>query len=524
MPSPPPHCPPDTLLIVLGDQLDRGSPLLVAMDRENDLAWMAEVHGEANAVWSHKVRIAFFLSAMRHFRDDLRARDIPLLYRTLSENEDTPTLEEALRRDIALVRPQRLKVLQPGEYRVLRVIEAVAVEAGLPLEVFEDPHFVCPLPDFNRHADARGQLRMEYFYRDMRRKTGLLMDAHGKPEGGAWNFDAENRGAFGKAGSGVVPPPPVFPPDALTRSVLHEVAGTFEDHPGDLDRFNWPLTPEDARIELADFIAHRLPRFGETQDAMWTGEAFLHHSRLSAAMNVKLLDPLEVCRMAEAAWRQGRVPLAAAEGFIRQIIGWREFVRGIYWRFMPGYLDRNALEARADLPAFYWTGVTDMACLREVIGQTLATGYAHHIQRLMVTGLFSLLLGVDPRQIHAWFLAIHLDAVEWVELPNTLGMSQYADGGILASKPYIASGNYIRRMSNYCDGCRYKADLRIGENACPFTTLYWDFLRRHRTRLVQNPRMRPQVRNLDRLTETEQHKIAEQAEALRHRLRGPRNP
>jgi deoxyribodipyrimidine photolyase-related protein len=306
-----------------------------------------------------------------------------------------------------------------------------------------------------------------------------------------------------------------FAPDGITREVIALVEKRFAEHPGRLAEFDWPVTPEDAQRALDDFIEHRLADFGRYQDAMWTNEPWLYHSRLSAALNLKLLDPRAVVAAAEQAWRDGRVPLASAEGFIRQILGWREYVRGVYGRFMPDYLGRNALGAREPLPAFYWTGDTEMACLRDSLGQTLRHGYAHHIQRLMVTGLYALLLGVDPRQVHAWYLAVYVDAVEWVELPNTLGMSQYADGGVMASKPYIATGKYIQRMSNYCAGCRFDPAKTTGERACPFTTLYWDFLQRHEKLLAANQRMALQVKNLARHAPAERAGIRRRADEIR---------
>ncbi|MBY0376048.1 MAG: cryptochrome/photolyase family protein, partial [Bryobacteraceae bacterium] len=321
------------------------------------------------------------------------------------------------------------------------------------------------------------------------------------------------RAAFGKQGPGTVPPPLAFPPDRTTRDVLALVRQRFASHAGSLDHFSWPVTPAQARAALDDFITHRLPFFGAHQDAMWTNEPFLYHSRISAALNLKLLDPREAIAAAENAYRRHDAPLAAVEGFIRQILGWREYVRGIYWRFMPGYADGNALDAHQPLPAFYWTGDTEMNCLRDAIGQTLRHGYAHHIQRLMVTGLYALLLGVEPQQIHEWYLAVYVDAVEWVELPNTIGMSQFADGGLMASKPYAATGKYIQRMSNYCDGCRYDPAERTGDRACPFTTLYWDFLIRNEAKLRATPRMEMQLRNLDRLSPAQKSLIEEKAKS-----------
>jgi deoxyribodipyrimidine photolyase-related protein len=304
----------------------------------------------------------------------------------------------------------------------------------------------------------------------------------------------------------------------MTREVIDLVKERFASHPGHLADFDWPLTSQEAQLALEDFIENRLSDFGDYQDAMWTREPWLFHSRLSVVMNLKLLNPRVVIAAAEKAYRTGRAPLAAVEGFIRQILGWREYVRSIYWRFMPDYINLNSLDAQQALPGFYWTGETDMNCLREAISQTLRYGHAHHIQRLMVTGLFSLLLGVKPRAVHEWYLAVYVDAVEWVELPNTLGMSQHGDGGIMASKPYIASGKYIQRMSNYCSGCRFDPAKSTGPDACPFTTLYWDFLMRNEPRLKKNQRMSMQVRNVSRLTVTEKAAISEQAESIRHSL------
>jgi deoxyribodipyrimidine photolyase-related protein len=501
-------------VLVLGDQLDASSAAFHGFDPERDAVWMAEVAQESEKVWTVKPRIAVFLAAMRHFREALRARGWTVDYRQLDDDDAAATFEDALGRTIIARTPERLIVVEPGEWSVREALVAVAQRANVPLEIRVDRHFLSTVEEFAAHAAGRKQLRMEFFYREMRRKTGVLMDGEA-PAGGEWNFDHDNRASFGKDGPGFVPEPKTFPPDAITREVLALVATRFAKHPGALEHFDWPVTPEQARAALDDFIAHRLADFGQWQDAMWTGEAWLWHSRLSAAMNLKLLDPREVIAAAEKAYREKRAPLASVEGFIRQILGWREYVRGVYWRFMPGYLDRNALGADEPLPGFYWTGETDMNCLRHAIGQTLEYGYAHHIQRLMVTGLFALLLGVRPREIHAWYLAAYVDAVEWVELPNTLGMSQYADGGVMASKPYIASGKYIERMSNYCVGCRFDPAQRTGPRACPFTTLYWDFLLRHKKPLAQNQRMAMQVRNLARLKPADRSAIRKQAAQVR---------
>ncbi len=503
-----------TLVIVLGDQLDLEASGFDGFDAATDAVWMAEVAEESTHVWSSKVRTAVFLAAMRHFALALRGAGRPLHYTRLSDEGNLGTLATQLQADIARLRPQGLVMTAPGDWRVLQAIKAVAAANALPLDIREDRHFYVTVREFAAHAKGRKSLRMAYFYRELRQRHGVLMQ-DGQPEGGQWNFDADNREAFGAEGPGDVPPRVGFEPDAVTRDVIALVNSRFAQHPGRLDSFAWPVTRAQALQSLQAFIEQRLPLFGRYQDAMWPGDPWLYHSHLSAALNLKLLNPREVVAAAEAAWRAGQAPLASVEGFIRQILGWREYVRGIYWTRMPRYGELNALDAREDLPAWYWTGATDMACLRDALAQTLAHGYANHIQRLMVTGLFALMLGVAPQQVHAWYLAVYVDAVEWVELPNTLGMSQYADGGLMGSKPYVATGKYIQRMSPHCQGCRYDPAQRAGERACPFTTLYWDFLMRHEALLASNPRMALQVKNLARLSDEQRRAVQERATAVR---------
>ena len=508
------------LVIVLGDQLDAGASAFDGFDPALDRVWMAEVAEESEHVWSAKQRIAIFLSAMRHFADALRAQHWPLRYLQLDAPDNPGSLALALAADIERFRPEALVMTAPGDWRVLQAIRAVATAAALPLKLRDDRHFFSTVRDFAAHAKGRKQLRLEYWYRELRRKNHILMTGEA-PEGGQWNFDADNRESFGKAGPQNVPPPTRFKPDSITIDVMTLVNTRFASHPGTLTTFGWPVTRAQAQVALHDFIAQRLPLFGQYEDAMWSGEPWLYHSHLSAALNLKLLSAREVVQAAEDAYRAGRAPLAAVEGFIRQVLGWREYVRGIYWTQMPTYVDLNALNAQAPLPAFYWTGDTDMACLKDAITQTLAHGYAHHIQRLMVTGLYALLLGVKPQAVHRWYLSVYVDAVEWVELPNTLGMSQFADGGVMASKPYVASGKYIQRMSNHCKGCRYDPAQSTGTAACPYTTLYWDFLMRHEDVLKQNPRMAMQFKNLARLDDTARDAIQGQATAHRQSQLSP---
>ena len=498
------------LIVVLGDQLDRQAAVFDDFDPAQDAVWMCEAAEEATHVWCSQQRLAVFLSAMRHFAQALRDEGWPVLY----SEQYSGSLADALAQTLAATRVQAVVMTEPGEWRVQQALQAACTSAGVPLRELQDRHFLCSRAEFAAHARGRKQLRMEYFYREMRRRHRVLMDGD-QPAGGEWNYDAENREGFGPNGPGFVPPPVRTAPDAITQQVLALVRERYATHPGSVAEFGWPVTRAEALRGLHAFIEERLPDFGRWQDAMWEGQPWLYHSHISVGLNLKLLHPREVMAAAEAAWRAGRVPIAAAEGFIRQVLGWREYVRGIYWQQMPGYLELNELGATQDLPAWFWTGDVPMRCLRDAIGQTLQHGYAHHIQRLMVTGLYLLLQGVDPKQVHAWYLSVYVDAVEWVELPNTLGMSQFADGGLMASKPYAATGKYIERQSDHCRGCRFKPAVRTGPQACPYTTLYWDFLMQHETRFAGHPRMALQVKNVARLAEPERAAIRSRAAAVR---------
>ena len=497
------------LVVVLGDQLDRHSAAWTEFDPTQDSAWMCEAQEEATHVPSSKQRLVLFFSAMRHFAQTLQGDGIPLHYLRAQDS-----LAQALQDTLQAVPVGKVIMVQPGEWRVQQSIEQVCQSAAVPLEIREDDHFFCSRDEFSQHAKQRKQLRMEFFYRDMRRRHRVLM-AGDEPVGGQWNFDADNRKSFGVQGPGLRTPPVRFSPDAITLEVMTQVNENFPQAPGQLQGFGWPVTREQALQALHDFVANRLSEFGPWQDAMWAGEPWLYHAMIASSLNLKLLNPREVVQAAEKAWQDGHAPLASVEGFIRQILGWREYVRGVYWLHMPQYLQRNALDAQQALPAWYWSGHTSMACLADTLQQTLQHGYAHHIQRLMVTGLYALLLGVNPREVHAWYLSVYVDAVEWVELPNTLGMSQYGDGGVMASKPYVATGQYIDRMSNYCAGCRFDPTQRTGDSACPFTTLYWDFLDRHQASLARNPRMGLQVKNLARIDVTTLQAIRDRAQQLR---------
>lgn len=505
------------LVVILGDQLNADSAAFDAFDSRLDAVWMAEVAEESTHVWAHKARIVMFLASMRHFREDLRKRNIRVHYRQLDDRSNKGTFATELVAAVKELEPDRLILVEPGEWRVRKMFVEAAEELDIDLDLRPDRHFLSTPEEFAEHAKGRKQLRLEYFYRELRRKYDILMEGR-EPVGGKWNYDAENRASFGRQGPGQLPAPRRFRRDSITKEVIQLVEKKFAQHPGKLDHFDWPVTRKQALQALADFIDHRLANFGRYQDAMWTDEPYLYHSRISAALNLKLLNPLEVIEESIVAYRSGNVDLNSVEGFVRQILGWREYVRGIYWLYMPEYLDRNAMNATQPLPDFYWTGETDMHCLQQTIVQTLDYGYAHHIQRLMVTGLFALLLGVDPKLVHEWYLAIYVDAVEWVELPNSLGMSQFADGGVMASKPYVATGKYVQRMSNYCSGCRFDPSKATGDHACPFTTLYWDYLVRHKKTLKSNNRMTMQLKNLDRKEPRELQAITRQATELRESL------
>lgn len=466
-------------------------------DKVRDIVLMAEVADETDYVPHHKKKIAFLFSAMRHFAEELRADGWTVDYVKLTDEDNAGSLEGELAQAVARHNPAHIHILEPGEYRVSQNLKDFTAKSDIPVTIHADDRFIATHAEFQDWAEGRKQLRMEYFYREMRRKTGLLMDGD-KPEGGKWNYDAQNRKPA-KADL-FMPRPLSFEPDAITQDVLTLVVETFPDNFGDLEPFWFGVTAEHARAALDNFIDKALPNFGDYQDAMLRGEKFLYHSILSLYINCGLLDPLEVCRRVELAYHHGHAPLNAAEGFIRQIIGWREYVRGIYWLKMPDYVSENYLGASGKLPSFYWSGETDMACLKAAISQTREEAYAHHIQRLMVTGNFALLTGVDPHDVHEWYLSVYADAYEWVELPNTLGMSQFGDGGVLGSKPYISSGNYINKMSDYCKGCKFDVKKKHGEGACPFNPLYWDFLARHEDKFRGNPRMGQMYRLWDNMT------------------------
>lgn len=497
---------------MLGDQLTDALSALRDLDPQRDVVLIAEVMAEATYVKHHKQKLALIFGGMRNFAEQLRRRGVSVRYVGLEDVGNTQSIEGEVRRALADTGCQRIVVTECGEWRLQRVLDSLQDTCGVPTEVREDDRFLCSRAEFAAWSLGRNDLVMEVFYRTMRRKTGLLMEAD-KPVGGQWNYDRDNRKRMPRGAS-----PPArerIAPNAVTAGAISDVARLFPDNFGDLDDFGWATTREEALALLDHFIRDVLDTFGDYQDAMAHGEAFLWHGLVSAAMNVGLLTAREVCEGVDAEWRAGRCRLNAAEGFIRQIIGWREYMRGVYWLKMPEYGLRNALGADRHLPWFYWSGETRSACLSDTIASTRAHAYAHHIQRLMVTGNFAMLLGVHPDELDEWYMAVFADAYEWVEMPNTRGMASYADGGIVGTKPYAGSGAYINKMSDYCGRCRYDVKQRTGPDACPFNVLYWDFYMRHETRLRDNPRIGYAYKTLERWTPEHRREIREEAERRR---------
>ncbi len=504
-----------TLVLLLGDQLSRDLSAFDGFDVDTGVVLMVEVAEEATYVRHHKQKIAFMFSAMRHFAQELRKEGLCVDYVALDDPGNTGSFSGELERAVLRHQPNRIVVTEPGEWRVRRMMDDWPERLNRPVEIRKDDRFFCSIPEFRAWADQRNSYRMEFFYREMRRRTGLLMDGD-SPIGGQWNLDKANRKPLPRS---LRPEQrPRLAPDAITAEVLGLVERRFADHFGTLDDFHWGVTRADALRWLAIFVKHHLPLFGDYQDAMADDEPFLFHAVLSPYLNVGLLQAREVCIAAEKAFQAGDVPLNAAEGFIRQILGWREYVRGIYWLEMPGYVDTNALSAKRPLPWFYWSGETKMRCLQRTIEDTRRHAYAHHIQRLMVTGNFALLAGIEPAQIEEWYLVVYADAFEWVELPNVHGMVMFADGGLLASMPYAASGAYIDRMSDYCGKCAYDPKVKLGDDACPFNFLYWNFLIENRERLENNQRLAMPYRNLDRMTPDRTRAITHAAKAFLNAL------
>ncbi|WP_338081948.1 cryptochrome/photolyase family protein [Donghicola mangrovi] len=494
------------LILVLGDQLSMDLSALREGDKDRDMVVMAEVADEATYVKHHPKKIAFLFAAMRKFAQALEEDGWQVAYRRLDQDGSDSICGELLRRAEEFDAHEVLAT-EPGEFRLIEALENCPV----PVHMFGDDRFLASHAEFEDWAEGRKALRMEYFYREMRRKTGLLMDGD-EPAEGKWNFDHENRKP---APDEVTHKGPLrFEPDDEVQEVLDLVGARFGKHFGSLDGFFFATTREQALEAMTDFMKNALPRFGDYQDAMLTDQRWLYHSILSPYINAGLLNPLEVCQAAEAEYTAGRAPINAVEGFIRQIIGWREYVRGIYFLKGPDYMANNVLGHGRKLPAFYWGAETRMKCVECAVTSTQQEAYAHHIQRLMITGNFALLAGIDPAEVHEWYLAVYADAYEWVEAPNTIGMSQFADGGVLGSKPYVSSGSYINRMSDHCKSCHYTVSKKTGQGACPFNLLYWHFLDRHRERFEKNPRMGNMYRTWDKMEADHRETVLQEADSL----------
>ena len=485
------------LCFIMGDQLSHGLSSLADVDAGKDLIWMCEVRSEATRVRHHKKKIAFIFSAMRHFAEELKEKGHKVHYTKYTDSENGGSFTGEVSRALKNHRISQILVTEPSEYAVMQEVESWREKFDAEVEICPDKRFLCTTESFTKWAKGRKQLRMEYFYREMRREHKILMNGD-EPVGGQWNYDSENRKPP-KAGLDI-PKTYTARTDEITKEVLELVDEAFANHFGDLEPFNLAVTAEQARYALQKFIEERLVNFGDYQDAMLQGEPWMYHSHLSFYLNCGLLTPLECIEAAEKAYHEELAPLNAVEGFIRQILGWREYVRGLYWLKMPEYAKMNYLEAKRSLPDFFWTGKTEMNCLQQCIRETKENAYAHHIQRLMVIGNFALIAGLDPDAVNEWYWIVYADAYQWVELPNVSGMVLFADGGLLASKPYAASGAYINKMSNYCKGCRYSVSKKNGSDACPFNYLYWDFLMRHRETLQENPRMAMIYRTLAKMS------------------------
>ncbi|MEE3044403.1 MAG: cryptochrome/photolyase family protein [Pseudomonadota bacterium] len=508
-----PSC--QTIRFVLGDQLTRSVSSLADADPQTDVIVMAEPRQEATYVPHHKQKIVLILSAMRHFADQLRQEGFIVDYHDY-QSRPCDSFSKALLSSLDQYNCRKIIITEPGEWRVRKEIEGWETQFDAELEIRPDDRFFATLGAFEDFARNRKELRMEYFYRGLRRESGILMEPDGKPVGGKWNFDHDNRK---RLPDDVTPPEPIsFAPDQITRDLLECVDTDFPDAIGDARSFGWAVTRDDAMDVLDHFITTRLPRFGDYQDAMTVKSATVYHALISPYLNIGLLLPDEVCRAAERAYHDGKAPLNAVEGFIRQILGWREYVRGLYWFMGPDYATRNHFNASRALPAFFWDGNVSLNCLRHAIGETLDNAYAHHIQRLMVIGNFSLLAGLSVKDVCDWYLAVYIDAFEWVELPNTLGMALYGDGGVMASKPYAASGKYIDRMSDYCQGCQFNPRKNTGPDACPFNALYWHFLDRNADTLGNNPRLGMPYRNWARMKDETKRDLITQAEQFLNRL------
>ena len=501
--------------LVLGDQLNPLHSWLAEL-RADVVYVLMEVRSETDYVRHHAQKVLGIFAAMRHFAQELRAAGHRVRYVAIDDASNRQSLTANLDALIAHYQAAAVQYQAPDEWRLDQQLLDWAATCPVPVRMVDSEHFFTARDEAAQLFAGKKQWLMESFYRQQRRKHRVLMTAEGQPEGGQWNFDADNRKPWPGTPAAPVDARPCHDHRALWQTL--EAAGVQTLGQPQADAFRWPLDRAEALQQLAHFIQNALPYFGDYQDALSQRSWHLFHSLLSFALNTKMLGPREVVQRAEAAWRSGQAPLHAVEGFIRQILGWREYVRGVYWAQMPGYTTANALGHSRPLPDWFWSGQTQMACMASAIGQSLEHAYAHHIQRLMVIGNFALLAGLDPAQVHRWYLGIYIDAFEWVEAPNTLGMSQWADGGRLATKPYVSSAAYLQRMGDHCKGCAYDPKVRTGERACPFNALYWDFFDRHRIHFAGNPRLGMVYHQLDRMQGPSLTTLKQQASETLHRL------
>lgn len=499
------------LRLVLGDQLNARHSWFLHVDPEVTYVLM-EVRQETDYVRHHAQKILAIFAAMRRFADDLRKAGHAVIYLKISDPSNQQQIEANLQRLIQAGRFETVEYLWPDEWRLDACLRNLHGSLGIPVSASDTEHFLAPREAVGQFFGTRKRWVMEHFYRDVRKRLGVLLDANGAPEGGEWNLDHANRKAWRGTPKEPIDARPLHDHGPLWDEILAQGVCFMGDPSA--GAFRWPIDRSEALAQLEYFVSAVLPHFGDFQDAMHTGTVHLFHSLLSFALNVKLLNPREVVERVEDAYRRGHCSLASAEGYIRQVIGWREYVRGVYWAKMPGYRDLNTFGHERALPEWFWSGETRMACLRHSIGQSLSTAYAHHIQRLMVIGNFALLSGLHPKALHEWYLGIYIDAFEWVELPNTLGMSQHADGGFLATKPYVSSAAYLDRMSDYCKTCPYDRNERYSDKACPFNALYWDFFIQRQGHLATNPRLGMTYRHLKAMTSEEKSRIEEKAKRL----------
>ncbi len=505
-----------TLRLILGDQLSYDIPTLRNANAKSDAILMCEVIEEATYVKHHKQKIAFIFTSMRRFANELRQKGFNPHYVRIDDPKNTGSFENEVKRFIDMHKVDEIIITEAGEYRLQETFNSWSGKFSIPVRILGDDRFLCSRSEFNAWARGKKQLRMEFFYREMRKKYKILLEHDGSPTGGDWNYDKENRKSPDI--NNKPPTPLIIHPDEELKSVIKTVENLFPNHFGETKNFRWATSREEALRHFNHFIENCLISFGDYQDAMIMNEPFMYHSLISAYVNIGFLNPLEVCKKAEQAYRDGLAPLNAVEGFIRQILGWREYVRGIYWHYMPDFAGMNYLDANLNLPEFYWTGKTSMTCLSEAIRHTKEYAYSHHIQRLMITGNFALIAGCNPQQVCDWYLSVYADAYEWVELPNTLGMALFADNGLMASKPYAASGKYIHRMSNYCDTCQYDPEETFGDKACPFNSLYWEFVARNEAKLSTNQRMTYVYATWRKMKEEKKQSIRAHAQKLLKRF------